>query len=85
MSYQVYFADLSEENRALMLALLRLKEEAGTLEPGETDALFKLRGGPPPERLPDVDEPPPGRPGGGGGGGRSRRGSRRGGSRSHAA
>ena len=43
MSYQVYFADLTEENQALVLALLRLKEESGKLEPGEEELLAKLR------------------------------------------
>ncbi|MCH7481394.1 MAG: hypothetical protein IIC31_00960 [Chloroflexi bacterium] len=43
MSYQVYFADLDEENQALVLALLRLKEESGKLEPGEEELLAKLR------------------------------------------
>ena len=43
MSYQVYFADLTEENRSLQLGLLRFKEEAGRLEPGEEEFLAKLR------------------------------------------
>lgn len=43
MAYQVYSADLTEENRALVLALLRLKEEAGKLEPGEDELLAKMR------------------------------------------
>ena len=43
MAYQVYFADLTEENRALVLTLLRLKEESGKLEPGEEELLAKLR------------------------------------------
>ena len=58
MSYQVYFADLTEENRTLLLALLRLKEESEKLEPGEGELLFSIRGGPAPEPLPMVDEPP---------------------------
>ena len=44
MSYQVYFADLKEENQSLILAILRLKEEAGSLEPGEAEMLVGLRG-----------------------------------------
>ncbi len=44
MAYQVFFADLAEENRALILTLLRLKDEAGTLEPAEAELLLKLRG-----------------------------------------
>ena len=44
MAYQVYFADLTEENRSLVLALLRLKEESGKLEPGEEELLAKLAG-----------------------------------------
>ena len=43
MAYQVYFADLTEENRSLVLTLLRLKEESGKLEPGEEELLAKLR------------------------------------------
>ena len=43
MAYQVYFADLTEENKALVLTLLRLKEESGRLEPGEEGLLAKLR------------------------------------------
>ncbi len=43
MAYQVYFADLTEENRALVLTLLRLKEESGRLEPGEEELLAKMR------------------------------------------
>ena len=51
MAYQVYFADLTEESRALMLTLLRLKAEGGTLEPGEAELLAQLRSyeGTPPE------------------------------------
>ena len=44
MSYQVYFASLNEENEAYLLALLRLKDEAGTLEPAETELLLRMRG-----------------------------------------
>ena len=44
MAYQVYFADLTEENRALVLTLLRLKDEAGTLKPEEAELLLRLRG-----------------------------------------
>ena len=43
MAYQVYFADLTEENKALTLTLLRLKEESGKLEPGEQELLAKMR------------------------------------------
>ncbi len=43
MAYQVYFADLTEENRSLVLTLLRLKEESGKLEPSEEELLAKLR------------------------------------------
>ena len=43
MAYQIYFADLTEENRALVLTLLRLKEESGRLEPGEEELLAKMR------------------------------------------
>ena len=42
MAYQVYFADLSEENKALTLTLLRLKEEAGTIENNEAKLLEEL-------------------------------------------
>ncbi len=48
MSYQVYFADLAEENQGLTMALLRLKEEAGTIEPDEAKLLEELRGSPVP-------------------------------------
>ena len=44
MSYQVYFADMTEENQSLTLAILRLKEEAEQLEPGEAELLTQLRG-----------------------------------------
>lgn len=43
MAYQVYFADLTEENQSLVITLLRLKEESGKLEPGEEELLAKLR------------------------------------------
>ena len=43
MAYQVYFADLTEENQALIFALLRLKEESGKLEPAEEELLAKIR------------------------------------------
>ena len=43
MAYQIYFADLTEENRALVLTLLRLKEESGRLEHGEEKLLAKMR------------------------------------------
>ena len=55
VAYQVYFADLTEENQALVLTLLRLKEEAGKLEPGEADLLMQIRG-PAPAYVPP-DEP----------------------------
>ncbi len=60
MAYQVYFADLTEENQSLVLALLRLKEESGKLEPGEEELLTKLREEA--AALPQsafADEPPP--------------------------
>ena len=38
MAYQVYFAELSEENKALTMTLLRFKEEAGTIEPRRGNA-----------------------------------------------
>ncbi len=43
MAYQVYFADLTEENQSLVVTLLRLKEESGKLEPSEEELLTKLR------------------------------------------
>lgn len=43
MPYQIYFADLTEENQALILAVLKLKEESGKLEPEERELLAKLR------------------------------------------
>ncbi|MBM3939897.1 MAG: hypothetical protein FJ318_03190 [SAR202 cluster bacterium] len=44
MAYQIYFADLRDENQALLLTLLRLKEEAGRLEPEEAALLSTMRG-----------------------------------------
>jgi hypothetical protein len=67
MSYDVYFGSLIEENRSLLLTLLRLKEEAHKLEPEETELLARIRGDQepaaesaqaPPRRAPP---PPPGR------------------------
>ena len=62
MAYQVYFGDLTEENRALILTLLRLKEESGRLEPGEAELLTTLRGSaeplPPPPPESPVQQPP---------------------------
>ena len=68
----IYFADLMEENKALMLALLRLKAETATLEPGEAELLDLLRShdGLPeqtqfpmeaPPAAPPVERPSPGR------------------------
>ena len=58
MSYQVYFANLFEENRGLTMTLLRLKEEAGQIEPDEAKLLEELRGSPTP--WPAIaDEPQP--------------------------
>ena len=68
MSYQIYFADLKEENRALVLTLLRLKAEGGPLEPGEAELLTILGGRYPPASrtedagLPVVEEEEPTRP-----------------------
>ncbi len=76
MAYQVYFGDLAEENQALALTLLKLKEEAGELEPDEAELLYKLRGSSTPTPYPPLEDPPRQRPGGGGGGG-PRRPSRR--------
>jgi hypothetical protein len=94
MAYQVYFADLTEENRGLVLAILKLKEEADTLEPGEAEVLYELRGSRTPAPIPPEENSPRQRNGnqgggqsegqgqGGGQGGGQRRGqSRRGGSR----
>ena len=44
MAYQVFFADMTEENKSLVLTLLRLKEEAGQIEPSEIELLAQLRG-----------------------------------------
>jgi hypothetical protein len=79
MAYQVYFADLTEENRGLLLAVLKLKEEAGTLEPGEAERLYEIRGSETPTPLPPEEQPQRPRQNNGGGGGRrgpSRRGPR---------
>jgi hypothetical protein len=57
MAYQVYFGDLTEENRALVLTLLRLKEEANALEEGEADLLYGLRGSTTPTPYPSAEEP----------------------------
>ena len=57
MAYQVYFANLTEENKALTLALLRLKEEAGGIEPDEAKLLEALRGSPTP--WPQAPDEPP--------------------------
>ena len=58
MAYQVYFANLSEENKALTLALLRLKEEAGGIEQDEARLLEELRGSPTPwPQAPDEPAP----------------------------
>ena len=50
MAYGVYFANLTEENSALLLTLLRLKKEAGRLEAGEEELLAQMRGQEPPAR-----------------------------------
>jgi hypothetical protein len=52
MSYQVYFTDFTEENNSLIIAILRLKEEAGKLEPEELEMLTSVRG-----NLPPMPEP----------------------------
>ena len=57
MAYQVYFANLSEENRGLTMTLLRLKEEAGEMEIGEAGLLEELRGSPTPWPV-IADDPP---------------------------
>ena len=57
MAYQVYFSNLVEENQALVLTLLRLKEEANTLEPGEAELLYELRGSTTPIPYPPAEEP----------------------------
>ena len=68
MAYQIYFADLSEENKSLTITLLRLKAETGTIEPNEEELLLALRGavipfsdedlGPMPNREPIRRRPP---------------------------
>jgi uncharacterized membrane protein YgcG len=79
MAYQVYFAELAEENKALMLTILKLKEESDALEPGEAELLYTLRGSSTPTPLPPEAQPSRQRTGGGA----NRRGSgRRGGQRS---
>ena len=83
MAYQVYFGELKEENQALMLTILKLKEEADALEPGEAEMLYALRGSSTPTPLPPEEQSSRQRPGGGGGGrrGSGRRGSSGGGQR----
>ena len=53
MAYQVYFANMAEENKSLLLAVLRLKEESSQIpgwpsiqkmETNETELLMRLRG-----------------------------------------
>ncbi|MEK9659418.1 MAG: hypothetical protein VW450_05695, partial [Chloroflexota bacterium] len=68
MSYQVYFANLAEENAALTVALLRLKEETDKLEPDEAKLLYALRGSETPTPMPAVDEQAQAGPGSSGGG-----------------
>ena len=80
MAYQVYFGELAEENQALVLTILKLKEEAEALEPGEAELLYSLRGSWTPLVPPPEEHAPRQRSGGGGGG---RRGSGRRGQRSH--
>ena len=67
MAYQVYFADLTEENKSLVLSLLRLKEESGKLEPDEEQLLATLREAAAllPQSEYEVPPPPPMRQGGG--------------------
>ena len=87
MAYQLYFADLTEENRGLVLAILKLKEEADTLEPGEAEVLYELRGSTTPAPIPPEENAQQRQRDGnqngnqGGGTGGARRQSRRGGSR----
>ena len=57
MAYQVYFGDLTEENKALILTLLKLKEEANELEPTEAELLYELRGSATPTTYPPTEEP----------------------------
>lgn len=54
MAYQVYFTDFTEENKSLVITILRLKEEAGTLEPSEKAMLENAR-----ESLPQLPDPGP--------------------------
>jgi hypothetical protein len=53
MAYQVYFANLTDEIQAMTFMLLRVKSEAGELEPGEQELLEKMQENldqlPPPE------------------------------------
>ena len=79
MAYQVYFGTLVEENQALILTLLKLKEEADTLEPNEAELLYSMRGSSTPSSFPQVEEPGRQRLSGGGGG-NGRHSPRRGGS-----
>ena len=88
MAYQVYFGDLTEENQALMLAVLKFKEAADALEPGEADVLYAIRGSSTPTPIPPEESGArfrqggnSGGSGGGGAGGGRRGGSRRGGRR----
>lgn len=78
MAYQVYFGDLTEENQGLLLAVLKLKEEAGTLEPDEAQVLYAIRGSDTPTPLPPEEQPQRHRQNSNGGGrrGSSRRGPR---------
>ena len=78
MAYQVYFGDLTEENQGLLLAVLKLKEDAGTLEPDEAQVLYAIRGSDTPTPLPPEEQPQRHRQNSSGGGrrGSSRRGPR---------
>ena len=64
MAYQVYFGDLTEENQGLLLAVLKLKEEAGTLETEEAQVLYAIRGSETPTPLPPEEQPQRHRQGG---------------------
>ena len=77
MAYQVYFGTLVEENQALILALLKLKEETNTLEPNEAEMLYALRGSSTPTFYPQVEENGRQRASGNGGGGSGSGGGRR--------
>ena len=79
MAYQVYFADLTEENHGMLLAILKLKEEAGTLDQDEAELLNSIRGSDTPTAVPPEEQPQRHRPTSGGG----RRGSSRRGPRNH--